>query len=974
MSDEARKGGWDRKLAAEEILDQFEEACRNGSHPYARDWLLKHADLWDELGVHLLQLEYDYRRHQGETPQVTDYADLPPEWVAQVFQIRDDSRNKAATEESAAHEGLSADDSRWFLPLPEFVRQLEDLNLVSGDSLRALIKGSRSSSKTLAKELVAMNLLTHHQVEKVLQGHGRDLRIGKYIIQDLLGEGGMGKVYRGRNTRLNQSVAIKELSTKLTNNTQAVRRFQREIRLSARASHPNLVTALDAEEHEGRLYLVMEYVAGQDLSRYVKDNGPLSVAEAVETVCQAAEGLRAAHDLGILHRDIKPGNLMRTGSGQVKVLDLGLASCHDSTEPGREGDRTSLQLTGTGMFLGTPDYMSPEQATDGRLADARSDLYSLGCTLYALLVGQAPYHDQSGVQKLMAHSSLPIPSLESVRPDVPPGLVKVYQRLMAKAPGDRYASCGELLEDLRRLQALGLSAKPGRPKAGRPSRTATPVPVGEPASPSWPALKLDDAPPRMRRAGARISTKERRVNWLVWGAVVAAPLVVLSGLWWLMPAPRQILRVAVDPPDAVAQLVDGAGQQVAFGSARKSLVELRAPAGSYMLEVSRDGFDRQRQEITLPVKGNALDKPVRLVRSEGEIIPEVEPEDLKLWYHTREYTAWIERLRLLDGGRQLEELKQKIRELNPEAKASLHVEPISGAPKSLHMNSVGLRDLSPFRAIREVPFLRTIRSLVLNSPPHSRLGTIEDLSPLRGINLEGLDLSSNSLKSISPLRGMPLEWLNLGNTNVIELEPLAACRQLRYLSLFRSECQSLEPLRHLQLETLILEETPFDFANLEPLKDMTSLRHLNLRQNKSIKGLYHLEKVRLVSLAAQECRKLESLEGLNTSELQDLNIESSPITSLEPLAGATRLVQLTANQTGISDLRPLAKLTLLQSLSVYETPVSDLSPLKSLPQLKRLEIKLPEAVQGPLWNQVQGLPHLETLNKKPWDPAKPAPR
>jgi len=810
--------------------------------------------------------------------------------------------------------------------------------------------------------------------------------------------------------------------------------------LSGRASHPNLVTALDAEEHDGRLYLVMEYVAGQDLSRFVKDHGPLSVSEAVESLCQAAEGLRAAHDLGILHRDIKPGNLMRTASGQVKVLDLGLASCQADGDTGQNADQTALQLTGTGMFLGTPDYMSPEQATDGRLTDARSDLYSLGCTLYYLLVGHPPYHDQSGVRKLMAHSSLPIPSLQSARPDVPPGLEKVYQRLMAKVPGDRYGSCGELLDDLRRLQALGLSAKPSRPRSQEPLAVAPPGAVVEPDGTPWPVLQVDEARSPTRTSHARAYTKDRRSPWVLWGAVTAVPLVILSGLWLLIPAPRQIVRVAVDPPDAVARLLDGAGQQAALGSARKSVVELRAPAGTYTLEIARDGFESQRQEITLPMQGNALEKPVRLVRSEGAILQEEEPENLALWYHTPEYTAWIEKLRLLDGGRQLEEVRRKIQELNPEAKASLNADPPFGTPKSLHMNPVGLRDLSPLRAIRELPFLGTIRSLNLSSNEHYGIGTIEDLSPLQGLRLEGLDLSFNSLKRISPLRGMPLVSLSLGNTNVVDLEPLAECRQLKYLSLFRSRCQSLEPLRQLRLETLVLEETPHDFANLEPLKDMTSLRHLNLRLNKSIKGIFHLEKVPLVSLEAPECQKLESLEGLNTTELQGLNIAGSPIKSLEPLAGAPRLQNLNAQLTEISDLEPLkdvrslrhlnlrlnrsiksllhlesvplatleanectnldsleglnttelqdlnieaspimsleplAGAQRLESLNVNLTQVSDLSPLKTLPQLKQLFIKLPETVQGPLWNQVQGLPHLEKLNGQPWDPAKPTAR
>ncbi len=275
-----------------------------------------------------------------------------------------------------------------------------------------------------------------------------------YQILDILGRGGMGVVYRARQVNLDRVVALKVLEIKPDSDQDSLKRIQLEARVMAKLAHPHIVTVYDAGQVGNHFYFAMEYVPGIDLHRLIEQSGPLPVAQASEYMRQAALGLQHAHEHGLVHRDIKPSNLIVTepvgAPGSVlKVLDLGLARMTQTIEQPRSGE----PLTHYGAFMGTPDFIAPEQAHDARTADFRSDLYSLGCTFYFVLTGQTPFTGATPLAKLMQHQLNDPPSPESLRPDIPQAFSDVIRRLMAKRPVDRFASAAELATAIARIQA-----------------------------------------------------------------------------------------------------------------------------------------------------------------------------------------------------------------------------------------------------------------------------------------------------------------------------------------------------------------------------------------------------------------------------------------------------------------------------------------------------------------------------------------
>ena len=427
-------------------------------------------------------MDIEYRRRAGELPTAADYVvqfpqdreliesllgatkslvgAMPPETQVQppARETADPNRSFDVTQTAARDEDRadqlgpvqrtvpSEDPAKTIVPLAKFSDALVESGLLRREEITTFIESLPAdrrpqNGKQLAQELFRAKLLTRFQVHAVYQGKTRGLVVGNYVVLDKLGLGGMGQVYTARHTRMDRVVAIKVLPAAATKSPEAVRRFQREVKAAAKLTHPNIVTAYDADEHRGVHFLVMEHVAGQDLASLVREKGPLPVKQAVDCIVQAARGLEYAHRQGVIHRDIRPHNLLLDKQGVVKILDMGRADGGAGRFPGR---RLDAQRRGEG-HLG---LHGAEQAMDTKTADVRADIYSLGCTLHFLLTGRAPYGGDSLAAKIVAHRMNPIPSLRAEREDVPEALDGVFRKMLAKTPDERHASVAEVLQDL----------------------------------------------------------------------------------------------------------------------------------------------------------------------------------------------------------------------------------------------------------------------------------------------------------------------------------------------------------------------------------------------------------------------------------------------------------------------------------------------------------------------------------------------
>jgi serine/threonine protein kinase len=281
-----------------------------------------------------------------------------------------------------------------------------------------------------------------------LIGHSR------YRVLECIGAGGMGAVYKAVHLRMGRLVALKVLHARFTTQPAFVERFRREVQAAARLSHANIVTAHDADQAGDLHFLVMEYVPGTPLDRLVAARGPLPLREACDYARQAALGLQHAFEQGTVHRDVKPSNLMLTSTGQVKVLDFGLALLAGDTDPGGEI---------SAPILGTPDYVAPEQARCPSGADTRADVYGLGCTLYFLLTGEPPFPGPTALQKLLAHQDRTPPRVTARRPDVPAELEAILERMLAKDPARRYSTPLDVARELGRFADPSDATVPERP-------------------------------------------------------------------------------------------------------------------------------------------------------------------------------------------------------------------------------------------------------------------------------------------------------------------------------------------------------------------------------------------------------------------------------------------------------------------------------------------------------------------------------
>jgi serine/threonine protein kinase len=366
-------------------------------------------------------------------------------------------------------------------------------------------------------------------------GLGPGSRIAGYLIQEQIGRGGMAVVYRASDPRLNRPVALKILAPELAGDAAFRQRFLREMRAAASVDHPHIVPVFDAGEADGALFIAMRYVSGQDLRTLLDAERTLPAARVTHIVTQVASALDEAHSRGLIHRDVKPGNMLIgtvAGTGQpdhVYLSDFGLS----------KPSLSSANITLTGQFLGTIDYMAPEQV-EGGVVDGRADLYALACTTFEMLAGAPPFKRDQGLAVMWAQLSAAAPSLRAERPDLSPQVDQVIARALAKAPDDRYPTCTAFATALR--AACGLPAVGAEP--GQAAGSQAPPPTqrahlpGPPPAVSW----ADDPPPRAATSWPADPRPAPATSW------PPAPQPAPATTWPPAPQPSQATSWPSAPP------------------------------------------------------------------------------------------------------------------------------------------------------------------------------------------------------------------------------------------------------------------------------------------------------------------------------------------------------------------------------------------------------------------------------------------
>lgn len=357
------------------------------------------------------------------------------------------------------------------IPIPQFLKRLEKSRLLDENALERIRSdidrvGPNLRSDALGRRLIHEGQLTEWHVQMLHSGKFAFF-LGKYKLLDLLGYGGMGVVFKAEHSALGRIVAIKVLHKDRMKNPAVVARFHREIQAAATLNNPHVVIAYDADCVNDTHFLVMEYVDGLDLATIMERERKLNVEEACEYIRQAAVGLQHAHSRGMVHRDIKPSNLIvsrRDRDPLVKILDMGLARFNDDDTSDINGDHLPVapklggvrndSLTQIGQVMGTPDYMSPEQAWNTRAVDIRSDIYSLGCTLFLLLTGRFAFQGETATDKVLARTQSDPPAPSRYNPSVPAQLDAVVLRLMARDPANRYQTPAEVARALESFAVL----------------------------------------------------------------------------------------------------------------------------------------------------------------------------------------------------------------------------------------------------------------------------------------------------------------------------------------------------------------------------------------------------------------------------------------------------------------------------------------------------------------------------------------
>ena len=685
------------------------------------------------------------------------------------------------------------------LSTSELIAAIEASGLLSSRELAGLTEQSGIDSATareLAERLVRHGAITAYQAQTLLSERDTPLLLDRYIILDVIGAGGMGLVFKALHRSMERVVALKILPKAAVDSPAKVERFRREIKAVAKLSHPNIAAALDAHEAEGTHFLVMEYVQGKNLFEIVNERGPFSAQQAASIVAKVADALGEAHSQGVIHRDVKPSNVLLSDVGIPKLLDLGIARVQHATgEP--------EALTTDGIPLGTVAYIAPEQIQGGQDIDCRADVYGLGCTLFFLLTGKPVFDKTSGVHVVAAHLTEEPPSLRNSGANVPAALERVFERMVAKDPKDRFDSMTQVVAALDATGLANASAETtARPVTASARRPRGPVSGWRLAATAIAALAVlltmfllmrEPVAPAVDRSAGGAANESKEATGSPAGTKVSVGSRDMAR-WILTHGGHLVVENGVGEWEC-EEPVD-----LPSGSFDIVAVELEDTSG----EIELEALGSQTKLSRLALWGVALDTADLSVISSLESIVDLELSDCGLTDESMASIAamtWLQAINLTDN-----------------ALSDDGITKLVGLPSltSVNLRETGLTEVG-LKSLQKLPMLV---ELDVSETDISQQGFEEiiGIESLQRLKAEGLDLTASEIAALSRLPA--LVELSLGQSEVTDevVEAIAQLSQLELIEFVDADLRDrhLPVLAKLQrLELIEASETRLTRSGVE---------------------------------------------------------------------------------------------------------------------------------------------------------------